>query len=47
MPALFGRSARAPSRAALLAAMVGAAMCLAVWAVLVMRAHHRRTMMGR
>jgi hypothetical protein len=47
MPSLFGRSARAPSRASLLAAMVGAALCLAIWAVLVMRASTRRTMRGR
>jgi hypothetical protein len=47
MPALVGRSARTPARAALLAAMVGAGVCLLVWAVLVMRAHTRRTMKGR
>jgi hypothetical protein len=47
MPALFGRSARAPSRASLYAAFVGAGVCLAVWAVFVIRAHTRRTMKGR
>jgi hypothetical protein len=47
MPALFGRSARPASRAALLAATVGAGICLAIWAVLVMRANTRRTMKGR
>lgn len=47
MPALFGRSARAPSRAAILAGLVGAIGCLVVWGVLVLRAHNRRTMAGR
>ncbi len=45
MPALFGRTSRV--NAQLLAGMVGGAICLAVWAVLVIRSHRRRTMKGR
>jgi hypothetical protein len=47
MPALFGRSARSASRATLLAALVGAGICMAIWTVLVRRAHTQRTMKGR
>ncbi len=46
MSVVFGRSARTPSRASLMAGVVGAAICLVVWALLVMRAHTRRTMRG-
>lgn len=44
MPRLFGRSVL---NARLLAGMVGAAICLAVWALLVTRSRTRRTMAGR